>query len=251
MISSLELVTMVLAAIGTSALSGAIGMAGGIMLLVILTFFLPYSILIPFHGLVQLCSNSLRAFLLWRHLHRRIVGYYLLGIPAGGFLAYQLLASIQNREVFLLGIAVVIIYALIRSKQKRPLMIPMPLFSLVGAASGFLSPLIGATGPFLASFFLRDDLTRQEIVATKAMSQTLSHVIKLPIYWQLGFAYDDYAWPLALMIIGTVVGTKLGTYLLDRISERVFRRLFMGFLILALIRILYKGLAGWFPQVMS
>ena len=119
-------------------------------------------------------------------------------------------------------------------------MIPAWAFSILGLFSGFLGLLVGATGPLLAPFFLRDDLQRQNIVATKAACQIVTHIVKVPIFLALGFPYLDH-WQLIVgLCLAAVVGTKLGVMTLGKISEKHFRVLYKIALGVAAIRIIFK-----------
>ena len=67
----IEISILVLSALGTSILSGIMGMGGGILLLTIMMQFFPPAILIPLHGSIQWSSNISRAYfnrkdILWK-----------------------------------------------------------------------------------------------------------------------------------------------------------------------------------------
>jgi uncharacterized protein len=103
-----------------------------------------------------------------------------------------------------------------------------------------LGPLIGATGPLIAPFFLRDDLTKKEIVATKAIVQMFTHLLKVPLFISLSFSYEEYIFVIIAMVIGALLGTKWGVILLGKTSEILFRRIYTVALGLAAIRLLFK-----------
>ena len=110
----------------------------------------------------------------------------------------------------------------------------------VGATVGFLSPLVGATGPFIAPFFLRDDFTKENIVSTKATVQALGHLLKFPIFFAIGFDYLEFL-PLILgMTAAAMLGTKLGIGVLKTIDPRIFTLLFKLALGIAALRLLWK-----------
>jgi len=108
---------------------------------------------------------------------------------------------------------------------------------------GMLGLLVGATGPFLAPFFLRDDLKKEQIVATKAAVQVTGHLIKIPAFLHLGFNYTEGISFLLPMTIVTILGTKLGVHLLGKINVALFKKLFKGALLIAGFRLIYKVLA--------
>ena len=52
----------------------------------------------------------------------------------------------------------------------------------LGAGTAVLTVLVGVTGPWVSAFFLRDDLSKEQVVATKAAIQTVGHVAKIPAF---------------------------------------------------------------------
>lgn len=239
------ILALTLAAFLTSVISAIVGMAGGIVLLSIMTFFLDLSVIVPIHGVVQLASNSTRFLALRHHVERRIVVPTLVCMPLGVFVAVRIIESIDNKEILLLLIAALIFYVLFKPKNLPPLKIPFWGFGVLAFFVGILNPLIGATGPFMAPFYLRDDLSKESIVATKATAQAYGHLLKLPAFFYLGFEYREWWVLTAAMIAGVVLGTRYGVGLLARISEKRFRLIFRGALFLAACRLVYKGAAAW------
>ena len=60
------------ATLGTSALSGVLGMAGGLILMGVCTSVLPVAQAMVVHGMAQSTSNAARTWVLRAHLHQRI-----------------------------------------------------------------------------------------------------------------------------------------------------------------------------------
>ena len=90
-------ISLPLFAVITSIISAIIGMGGGILLLAIMTFFLPIQIAIPIHGIVQLISNSSRVYLLRKHIKWNYFKYFVIGLPIGATLSTILLMKIPRR----------------------------------------------------------------------------------------------------------------------------------------------------------
>jgi len=241
-LSSILLASLFLATVLTAIISGVVGMAGGITLLSFMSFFLSIEVIIPIHGIVQLTSNTSRCFFLKSKIRRDALLPFLMGAPIGTLAAYYLIKEIPDKNILYLPLIAIITYTLFKPKKLPPIKIPMKAFILVGVVTGLMAPLIGATGPLLAPFFLRDDFSKEEIVATKAASQMLTHLLKIPVFIALAFPYKDYWLPIALMSIGAIIGTRLGIYLLGVASERFFRYLYQGALFLSLFRMAYKAL---------
>lgn len=215
-------------------------MAGGTVLLSVMTLFLPFHILIPVHGVIQLISNSTRAWFLRDNIHGGLFRWFCLGLPFGALLSISVIKSLDSNTFPLLLIAVLIFYSVFKPKKLPKLNLPMPAFMLVGFGVGLLGPLIGATGPFMAPFLLREDFTKEQIIASKSSIQVMGHLIKLPAFLYLGFNYAEYTGPILTLTICAVFGTKLGILLLHKVDEKLFRIIFKTALLGAGLRIVYK-----------
>ncbi|MEN8182493.1 MAG: sulfite exporter TauE/SafE family protein [Myxococcota bacterium] len=242
----LSLALLGVAALATSILSAIIGMAGGIVLLSVMLLFLEPLVAIPLHGVVQLVSNSSRAWIQRRHLQPGIVWRYTIFLLPLGFAGLAFSRSLSP-EVVRAGIGVFVLLAtwrpswlLLGTHPERTH--PTRRFVWLGAGVGFLNTTVGATGPLIAPFFLDIGLTRQALVGTKAGCQSLGHVAKLVVFGVVGFAYGEYLLLLALLSALVVVGTWIGSRILDRVSERTFVVAYRTVLTLIALRlVLWEG----------
>ncbi len=236
------------AALLTSGVSAILGMAGGIMLLAIMLLFLEPAEAIPVHAIVQLASNSSRAVVHARAVRRDLVlPFALLLVPAGALTLP--LAQHAPAEMLRLAIGCFVIVATWQPRWLLlgldPTRLPLrPRFALVGAGSGALAPLVGATGPFIAPFFLGIGLNRFELIGTKAACQVLGHLAKLVLFGLAGFAFLAFA-PLVLaMSASVVVGTAAGTRALRRLDDARFTQLYKLTLTAVACRLVWSGLAA-------
>lgn len=226
----------------TSLLSAVVGMGGGIVLLALMTTFLPYPVVIPIHGLVQLVSNSYRSYHLKNSIRWDIAKPLFIGLPFGVLISIFILKRIDDYTIPLILIIVLIFYSVFKPKRLPPLIIPTKGFFFVGIIVGILSLLIGAMGPFLAPFFLRPDMKKEEIIATKAICQMGGHLLKIPAFLYLSFDYLKYAPLIGIMILGTFLGTRVGIFLLGKLKEEAFRLIYKAALFLAGVRLIFKVL---------
>ena len=72
-------------------------------------------------------------------------------------------------------------------------------------------------------------MTRQQIVATKSVTQALSHLIKIgfwsvPIVTATGWSAMPPVWLFAAAIPLSMLGTRLGKRVLEQMNEGLFRR---------------------------
>ena len=234
--------------LGTAGVSAVLGMAGGILLLAVMLLFLEPAVAIPIHAVVQLMSNSSRTLFHARAVRRDLLWPYLLPLVPMGLLAMRLVEE-APAEALRLAIG---LFVLVATWQSRWLLLGFdprrlaegPRFALLGAAAGGLGPLVGATGPFIAPFFLGIGLSRFELIGTKAACQAAGHLAKILVFGIAGFAFLDSLPLLIGMAVCTVLGTALGTRLLHRIDDVLFTRLYRITLTLVALRLVWSGLSA-------
>lgn len=230
----------------TSIVSGVIGMGGGVLLLSAMTFFLPLQTIIPVHGLVQLASNSSRLLYLRAHIRWSYFYFFVVGLPFGAATAALLLKGLVSEAAPYLFISLLIFYAVFKPKKTPHFSVKGPGWILVGFFTGVAGILAGAVGPLIAPFFIRDDLRKEEIVATKASMQMITHFSKIPAFLYLGFNFDEQAMLICLMCVAAVAGTHWGVKILKNVDEGLFRKLYKGVLLVSGARLLYKFLEYYF-----
>jgi uncharacterized protein len=215
-------VLLAITALFTALLSGVFGMAGGMVLMGVYTALLPVPTAMVMHGGTQMVANGSRAFILRRDVYWRGFALYV----AGALVAFALLATVRyvpsSFVVFLgLGLAPFVARLLPVSLMdfQRPYAAVLCGFNV---AAGQL--LAGAAGPLLDVAFVRTALTRKEVVATKAVTQVFSHLLKL-VYFVPAVDAGHITPLLAVsLLVATLIGTRLGTWVLHRMSDESFRR---------------------------
>lgn len=213
----------------TSAISGVFGMSGGMILMGYLAFVLPVSAAMIMHGATQATANGYRAILNRRDIDWKIFGRYLIGALLGLALL-SAIAYVPNKVTMylLLGVVPFIAAAL---PQRWALDI-----SKKGAAEicGFFVTLLnltaGVAGALLDVFFVRTTLTRHQVVATKAVTQTFSHIQKLVYFGIIIRAVSEDApdvnlpwWIFVAVIPLSMLGTTAGKRVLDGMTDTNFR----------------------------
>lgn len=232
----------------TSLLSGVVGMGGGITLLGVMALLLPAAWVVPLHAVVQLGSNTTRTFVFLRHVQWRLFAWYAPGLVVGVTVAA--LSYSGRLEGFKPYIGVFLLFFLLmrRLAPKVP-QLPLPGYLVLGTATGFLTMYVGATGPFIAPFFLRDDLKKEEIVATKAVCQSVGHFLKIPAFLSLGFDYESHLSTMALLLGAVVIGTFCGKALLERMSRRAFVIFFETVLLVLALVLIGQGVRSYFTTI--
>ena len=218
-------------------------MAGGVMLLSLMTFaVLPLTVIVPIHGIVQLSSNSFRLYSLRPRttVHWPAIKYFALGSIIGGFASYFLVQKITDPRWFLLMVCVLLLYVVVKPKRFPDIKLKAGGFFLLGMFTATIGPLIGTIGPFLAPFFVRDDFSKETIVASKACAQAIIHLLKLPVFFALSFPYHQYLTHIVVMTIAAYIGNEIGVRILRQIDRQLFMRLVKLSMLLICLRLLYR-----------
>ena len=244
----MESVILIAAAFITSSISAVLGMGGGIILLGIMAILIPEGyVVVALHGIIQLVSNITRSYVFRQHIKGQIIWQYFPGALIGLCFSALIIIIIQSFDVQsakdikidilkpLIGIFIIWFLFGRRPQIKDK----KPHFFGVGVISGLTTVFIGATGPLIAPFFLKGKLTKESIIANKAVCQAISHTGKIPLF--IIFFKFNYFIELDVLIslsIAVFIGTNFGKQILQFIPEQVFRILFQGALTLIAIKLI-------------
>ena len=214
----------------TSAMTAALGIGGGVLLLAVLSMLVTPAAVIPLHGLVQLGSNANRAVFTARYIHW----------PSLYWFAPVLLVQLPS---WLLQLSIASFILLLCWGPPVPAIATRALGTFIAAAlTTLLSHFVGATGPLVAAFIKQQQHgQRQATVATFAAAMTLQHAPKMLVYSVAGFVF--YEWlPLALaMILAGVVGTQFGLKVLFKTSDQRFSQVFNLLLTALALRLIWQA----------
>jgi uncharacterized membrane protein YfcA len=229
--------TLLLASVfATSVLSGVLGMAGGMILMAILVFMMSVPAAMMLHGAVQATSNGSRAWFLRSHIRWRVLPPYLLG-AAVTLAVFTALTLVPDPGLVLVLVGIFPWLARLVPRIKG-LDVERPATAVACGATVTAAQLFaGASGPLLDVFYLNSSLNRYQVIASKAFTQTIGHLLKLAYYGAfIGVAESLPWWMFAAAMATAVAGTRVGTRLLDRLRDDVFRRV-SGWVILAIAAI--------------
>jgi len=178
MSAALVFSVLALSTLVTSFISGILGMAGGMILMGVLLALLPLPAAMMLHGISQLASNGGRAFMLRKEVDWRVFRGYAIGAAiALSFFAATHLVVGKAAAMILMGLTPFVVLAL---PEKLHLNVERRGHStLCGLVCLALSLTAGIAGPILDVFFVRSKMSRHAVVATKALTQTMSHLIKI------------------------------------------------------------------------
>lgn len=236
-ISPLVAGMLLLASLVTSLVTASMGAGGGVILLTLLSLWMPPLAVIPVHGMVQLGSNCGRAIMLWKHIHWPTIRWFLpgvaIGVVAGGLLLVRL-----PEPIWQLIIAMFVLYLCWGPPLPRRAVGPKGI-AAVGGLTSFVGLFVGASGPLVAAYIKQIHHQRFTTVATFSLAMAFQHAPKAVVFSYAGFEFG--AWlPLILAMIGTgAMGTWLGVKVLGNLSDNRFRLLFNLFLTLLAFRLLW------------
>ncbi len=223
--SSFVLVVLGLSLFLTSLLSGVFGMAGGMILMGVLLALFSVADAMVLHGVAQTASNGWRVALHVSHVCWRIVMNYALGAVVALAVFVFLAIALSKAWVFLcLGAMAFLAVGLPKSLALNALRRPDAI--ACGLMTTATHLMAGVAGPMLDLFFIRAQLNRHEIVATKAVVQTGSHILKVIYFMFLvgsGLSVDFPLWVYGMIIALTFVGAFAGRAILARFSNESFR----------------------------
>ncbi len=240
------------AALMTAFISGIFGMAGGLIFMGVILTLMSVEAAMVVHGTVQGVSNSYRSWLLKNSIRWDILGFELLGaLPAVTLLALAAFVPGKGVLFVVLGLLPFLLWlpkGWLQGDAQKP---PHAVFC--GFLVMSLNLVAGVAGPALDIFFVKTTLTRQQIVATKAVSMFVSHLVKivyfgLPLLMASKLSSLPPLWVFLAAIPCVMLGAFAGTRILHRLSDVGFRSCTKYLVTVIGIAYLAKGasLLGWF-----
>jgi len=237
----------------TATISGVLGMAGGIIFMGGLLMIYPPVEAFFIHSLIQFVSNFQRFLQLRNYaLFRPMFAYSL-----GALLVTLLLQKLHFRPQAHFTYFALSVIALIPSYKN----FPKPNFVKFFTAfqSGLLvhgtQILCGVAGPVLDLFFRNATLSRFHVIANKALSQSVSHGLRIILFGGLLSTsaksqlnedfFEKLPLPMSVLvpaILATFAGTFFSRKLLEKLSEKSFYKITLHTLQVLAVFYLWQGL---------
>ncbi len=233
----------------TSTLAGIAGMGGGIILVLLLPYFIPAQAVIPLHGVAQLASNSSRLIFSFKHVVWRYVWQFLLGAAIGttfvSFLIVKLSFIGQNNQYIPLFIASYLLLSL-WFKPLNSLLKRIENFYLIGALQTGLGLLVGAPGPMTVTLLYKRLTDKDQVIATASLIMALTNANKVIVYALIGFHYFDYLFVMVATVSGAILGSIIGTKLRAKIPNHHFMPVLKVLITLIALHIVTSQLLEYF-----
>jgi uncharacterized protein len=204
-------------------ISGIFGIAGGMVLLGVLLVYFDVSTAMVLFSVIQFFANGLRAvqwrgFVLWPIFWKYAAGCIV------AFALMRLAAVVPNKALVYLLLGVLPFSVEILPSSWRPSIQKRGIAFVGGILTTIVQFLAGAGGTFLDIFFQKSLLDRKTTVATKAVTQTFSHVLRAAYFGSLeGIGGVD---PLLCLggIVMALFGTSLAPFVVERMTDHGFRQ---------------------------
>ncbi|GKU24130.1 sulfite exporter TauE/SafE family protein [Clostridium folliculivorans] len=208
-----------------AAISGAAGFGGALLLLPLLTKTIGTTYAVPILTIAQLIGNASRAFMSFKQIKWKPVGYFTVGaIPMaflGAFSFVKVSENIINR-----GIGITVILFVILKYFKILKFKPSNITLLIGGGvTGLLSGLVGSAGPIGAALFLSLNLPATSYVSSEAVTAVAMHITKTIVYQKyLGIGLQALGTGL-FMGLAMIFGTWTGKKTIEKMPKELFIKL--------------------------
>jgi uncharacterized membrane protein YfcA len=226
----------------SSFISAVFGMAGGMILLGVLLVYFDVATAMVLFSIIQLATNGWRSvhyrkFVLWRVFW----GYVAGGVLAFVFMRYMAFVPDKAMVYLLLGLMPFVVEVLPATVRPNIEWRGVPFFT--GLFTTIIQFMAGVGGLFLDIFFQKSKLDRKTVNATKAVTQTFSHVLRAAYFGSLSGVGDLRIEHWAPAMVLAIAGTVLAPYVLERMTDDGFRQ--WTRVIIFIVASVYLVKAGW------
>ncbi len=211
-----------LAIVFASVFSALFGLAGGTMILAVLTWTLGIKNAVPLHSAVQFVGNVARLGVYYKLVVWKIVGYFVIFTLPGAYLG-GLCIDFFNEKWLELSVGIFILMTIFMPKPSFKNGIRYEIFTLLGFLGSFLGMIVAVSGPFIASFFILNNIKKEQMIATKSVCQGITQITKLIIFASVvKFSFEKFGFLLLILSLAAIIGTFIGRYLIEKISEKAY-----------------------------
>jgi uncharacterized membrane protein YfcA len=239
---ALKIALLLLVATFASALAAVAGFGGAAVLLPVLVTVFGVREAIPILTVAQFIGNGSRVWFNRGELEWRVIRWFTIGaVPFGLLGGYLFAIAPLSALTRFLGIFLLLIVVWRHLHPVPPRKFATKHFALIGAASTFLSSLLGSVGPMMAPLFLSYGLVKGAYIGTEAMSTVVMHVTKLVAYRSASIL----SWHAVTVGVGLgpamFLGSWIGKKILERIPDRIFIVIIETVLVLAGVLFIVRG----------
>jgi uncharacterized membrane protein YfcA len=209
--------------VASSFVSGVFGMAGGMILLGVLLAYFDVAAATILFSIIQIFANGVRAWQWRQYVLWPIIGWYTVG-AALAFSALFAVSFIPDKAVVYLTLGLMPFAVEILPARMRPNIEWRGVPFITGVLTTVIQVLAGVGGLFLDIFFQKSMLDRKTTSATKAVVQSLSHIVRGVYFGSISGLSDVPLWACAPAIVLAIAGTALAPFVLERMTDHGFRQ---------------------------
>jgi uncharacterized membrane protein YfcA len=229
----------------SSFISGVFGMAGGMILLGLLLVYFDVATAMVMFSILQISGNG------WRALHWRryalwpIFWWYIAGSLLA-FVIMRAIAYVPNKAVVYILLGAMPFAAEVVPQSIRPNIEWRGVPFLTGFLTTVVQFMAGVGGLFLDIFFNKSSLDRKTTIATKAVTQTFSHIVRGAYFGSLAGTghLQFFVWGPGVVL--AIAGAAIAPYVLERMTDHGFRRWTRAIIFsIAAVYIVRGGLLMW------
>ena len=226
----------------SSFVSGVFGMAGGMVLLGVLLIYFDVTTGMVLFSLIQLAANGWRALTWRRYVIWPIVYRYIAGALVA-FAVMRFIAFVPNKMMVYLALGLIPFFVEVLPASLRPNIEWRGVPFVTGVLTTIVQFLAGVGGLFLDIFFQKSTLDRKTTNATKAITQTFSHIIRAIYFGSFGAVgeLNPAFWGPAMVL--AIIGASLAPMVLERMTDHGFRQWTRA--IIFAVAAVYLARAGW------
>jgi uncharacterized membrane protein YfcA len=240
--SFLSLAVLAVTIIVSSFLSGVFGMAGGLVLIGVLLAYFDVAPAMILFSVIQIFANGWRVVQWRQYVLWPIFGWYLLGAVISFSFLFSM-AFVPNKALVYLSLGLMFFVVEALPVAMRPNIEWRGVPFVTGILTTVVQVLSGVGGLFLDIFFQKSSLDRKTTNATKAIIQTISHVVRGTYFISLS-GVDGVPFGLTVPAILLAIGaTSLAPYVIERMTDHSFRQWTRA--IIFVISVVYLARAAW------
>jgi uncharacterized protein len=226
----------------SSFVSGVFGMAGGMVLLGVLLVYFDVTTGMVLFSIIQLGTNGWRA-LHWRQYVRWPIFYHYVAGATVAFIIMRFIAFVPDKIMVYLALGLMPFLVEAIPAAMRPNIEWRGVPFVTGVLTTIVQFLAGVGGLFLDIFFQKSSLDRKTTNATKAVTQTFSHLLRALYFGSFSAFHNLEIWMWLPAVVLAIGGATLAPYVVERMSDHGFRQWTRA--IIFLIAFVYLARAGW------
>jgi uncharacterized membrane protein YfcA len=225
MISLIPALLIGASALAAAFVTGIFGMVGGQILLAVLLYYMPVSIAITLFSALMFASGFWRSILWYRYIVWSTTVIYLAGSVLG-YIFISFISFVPSKPIVYLGLGLTPFIGNILPPKYAPDISKGPMAFICGFIVMVLQIAIGAGGNVLDMFFQASPYNRYTIVATKAITQLFSQVMRFFYFGALALDTGETMpwWLFVIYVCLIFAGGSAAGSVLNRMTDKNFRR---------------------------